>query len=126
MYGGTPGCKACKGESATHSPVYQVRFNGLIRADKTAEARSKSLPPTPVRLPPTPAPPLAPAPLTPGPPVEPEVDPKDAESDRLSECAQSDDVTMVSHELFVPDEALLARDCQFRWSKPSCSNQNIE
>ena len=53
-YGGTPGCKACKGEAVLHTPVCKTRFDGLIRADKAAEARSKSAPPTPATLPPTP------------------------------------------------------------------------
>ena len=48
-YGGTPGCKACKGESTVHNPVCKVRFDGLIRADKAADARLKEskAPPTP-------------------------------------------------------------------------------
>ena len=60
-YGITPGCKACKGEAVIHSPVCKVRFDGLVRADKAAEARIKSLPPTPVSIPPTPLPPAPPS-----------------------------------------------------------------
>ena len=127
-YGGTPGCKACQGDSVTHSPVCKVRFDGLIRADKTAESRSKSLPPTPVSLPPTPAPAVAPP--TPGPSAEPKASARDADSDHLSDYAPSDDGAgigaVASPDLFVPDTAFLARDRQFRRSNPNNNNQIVE
>ena len=127
-YGGTPGCKACEGDSVTCSPVCKVRFDGLIRADKTAESRSKSLPPTPVSLPPTPAPAVAPP--TPGPSAEPKASARDADSDHLSDYAPSDDGAgigaVASPDLFVPDTAFLARDRQFRRSNPNNNNQIVE
>ena len=45
-YGGTPGCKACKGEAVLHTPVCKVRLDGLIRADKRRPRREAS----PLRL----------------------------------------------------------------------------
>ena len=129
-YGGTPGCKACRGEATTHTPVCKVRFDGLIRADKTAEARVKSVPPTPVSLPPTPAPAPLPAPSTPPPPAEPVAEHRDPESDHLSEYAPSDDGAGIgafaSPELFAPDESFLARDREIRRSKHAGRNQIVE
>ena len=38
-YGPTPGCKGCTFDSRRHTPICKVRFDGLVRADKAAEAR---------------------------------------------------------------------------------------
>ena len=106
----------------------KVRFDGLIRADKTAESRSKSKPPTPVSLPPTPAPPSAPP--TPGPAAEPKASARDADSDHLSDYAPSDDGAgigaVASSELLVPDQAFLTRNRQFRRSNPNNNSQIVE
>ena len=40
-YGPTPGCKGCTFDSRRHTPICKVRFDGLVRADKAAEARVK-------------------------------------------------------------------------------------
>ena len=47
-HGVTPGCRACKFETTTHTPVCKARFDGLIKADKVAASRSVkgSAPPT--------------------------------------------------------------------------------
>ena len=119
-YGITPGCRACKGETTVHTPVCKVRFDGLVRADKTAEARIKSAPPTPVSIPPTPAP--HPAPVSSDPPEELAPDAGDDESvdDGYGIGA------LVNQELFVPDDDFITRDRQFRRSKALSTNQIVE
>ena len=119
-YGGTPGCKACKGEAVLHTPVCKVRFDGLIRADKAAEARSKSAPPTPATLPPTPGL-LDPAPVS-SPPHSPRTGPVSEPSS--SGRAPAGDVVgepgaaAINQELFEPDSAFLERD---RLRRRACS-----
>ena len=119
-YGITPGCRACKGESIVHSPVCKVRFDGLVRADKTAEARIKSLPPTPVSIPPTPVPPPA------------ELAPETADGDHGPPAEDSDIDDgygiggLINQELFVPDGGFVTRDRQIRRSKASGNNQLVE
>ena len=126
-YGITPGCKACKGEAAVHTPVCKVRFDGLVRADRTAEARIKTLPPTPVSIPPTPA--LPPAPLSPAPPAELAPDAADDEHDRPVEDADEDTGGgiggLVNQELFVPDNEFIVRDRQLRRAKALDANQVV-
>ena len=38
--GATPGCKACKFDAVTHTPVCKARFDGLIKAEKIAASKS--------------------------------------------------------------------------------------
>ena len=42
-HGVTPGCRACKFETTTHTPVCKARFDGLIKADKVAASLRVSL-----------------------------------------------------------------------------------
>ena len=39
-HGVAPGCRACKFETTTHTPVCNARFDGLIKADKVAASKS--------------------------------------------------------------------------------------
>ncbi|OLQ15663.1 hypothetical protein AK812_SmicGene134 [Symbiodinium microadriaticum] len=118
-YGITPGCKACKGDAVIHSPVCKVRFDGLVRADKAAEARIKSLPPTPVSIPPTPLPPAPPS-------ADPTADPAPDALDEGRDDDRGGLGAMVNKEIFVPDDEFLARDRQFRRSKAPGNNQLVE
>ena len=38
--GATPGCKACKFDAVVHTPARKARFDGLIKAEKTAASKS--------------------------------------------------------------------------------------
>ena len=38
--GATPGCKACKFDAVVHTPACKARFDGLIKAEKTAASKS--------------------------------------------------------------------------------------
>ena len=50
-YGPTPGCKACTFDATRHTPICKVPFDGLVRADKAAEARVKDKGQGPLELP---------------------------------------------------------------------------
>ena len=59
----TPGCKACYGKAAVHTPECRKRFTELVEKERKEKEERRSLPPTPGRtVPPTPAETVPPTP----------------------------------------------------------------
>ncbi|CAE7497217.1 unnamed protein product [Symbiodinium microadriaticum] len=59
----TPGCKACYGKAAIHTPECRKRFTELVEKERKEKEERRSLPPTPGRsVPPTPAETVPPTP----------------------------------------------------------------